>query len=303
MRVSELDDFAIEQNHSPNVGGAMSAHHGVVLHIAEGYYRGTIAWQLNPDQRYSDGTQVTTSSTWIVGEQRGQWAQMVDSDTVAWAQRGGSHRWMSIELEGFAPHQLTDWQLEACAQLLAWAHRHHGVPLQVADHPGQRGLGHHSMDREWLGEQWGHEACPGQPVIDAKRKIVDAARGIVGGGGGSGGGGSTRPAPGPKMAFPLPAGYYFGPKEWGDRSVSGFYGRRFRGRRDREWLQEFVDQLRRRGWNARRGGTYLSHHGSDGRYGDEHAELIRAFQADQGLTVDGLLGPDTWAAAYRNAVT
>lgn len=43
--------------------------------------------------------------------------------------------------------------------------------------------------------------------------------------------------------------------------------------------------------------------GSDGHYGPECRELIRAFQADQGLTRDGLLGRQTWDAAYRNPIT
>jgi len=113
----------------------------------------------------------------------------------------------------------------------------------------------------------------------------------------------TRPAPGPSYDFPLPSGHYFGPKHGGNESVSGYYDRVFNGRRDSEWLQIWVDQLRKRGWDARRGGDYLAEHGSDGHYGSEHEELIRAFQEDQGLVVGGLLGPVTWRAAFENPVT
>lgn len=178
-RVRALAGLKIAQYTSPNAGGTMSAHRGVVLHIAEGTYKGTISWQMNPDQRYADGTRVTTSSTWIVGKSPGEWAQMVDTSRIAWTQRDGSRTWLSIELAGWAPEKPTQWQVEACAQLLAWAHREHGVPLAVADHPGERGLGHHSMDREWLGEEWGHEACPGSGVIGAKPAIVARAKQIV----------------------------------------------------------------------------------------------------------------------------
>lgn len=114
---------------------------------------------------------------------------------------------------------------------------------------------------------------------------------------------TPRPAPGPGHRFPLPSGYYFGPKTWGNRSVSGFYGRRFRGRTDQQWLQEFGRQLVRRGWPAGKGQRYLRRYGHDGRYGSEYRELIEAFQRDQGLTVDGLAGEDTWYAAYHNPVT
>lgn len=177
-RVRELAGRPIEQHNSPNRGGAMSDHRGVVLHIAQGTYRGTISWQMNPDQRYSDGTRVNTCSTWIVGRQWGEWAQMVDTDEIAWAQRAGSRTWLSIELAGWAPDGPTEWQVEACALLLAWSAAEHGHVIVRADHPGERGLGHHSMDREWLGEQWGHDQCPGAGVIAAKDAIVARAKQI-----------------------------------------------------------------------------------------------------------------------------
>ena len=44
-------------------------------------------------------------------------------------------------------------------------------------------------------------------------------------------------------------------------------------------------------------------YGNDGKYGDELEALIRAFQRDQGLAVDGLAGKSTWNAAFKNPVT
>jgi peptidoglycan hydrolase-like protein with peptidoglycan-binding domain len=114
---------------------------------------------------------------------------------------------------------------------------------------------------------------------------------------------STVPAPKPHYDFPLPSGYYFGPRDGGDESVSGFHRRKFKGVEDREWIRRFVRQLRKRGWNAREGGRFLTRHGNDGRFGIELETLVRAFQADQGLTVDGKLGPRTWRAAFENPVT
>jgi hypothetical protein len=183
MRVRALAGRTIEQHDSPNGGGAMSAHDGAALHIAQGTYRGTINWQMNPDQEYQDGTKVNTCSTWVVGLAPGEWAQMKDTDLIAWCQRDGSRRWLSIELAGFAPAAPTAWQIEACAQILAWCHQTYGIPLAVANHPGERGLGHHSMDREWApyGEEWGHEACPGTGVINAKAAIVRRAQAIAAG--------------------------------------------------------------------------------------------------------------------------
>lgn len=112
----------------------------------------------------------------------------------------------------------------------------------------------------------------------------------------------SKPAPGPAVGFPLPSGYYFGPASGGDRSVSGRYERRFAGKTDRAWLAEFAQQLSRRGWSVGKGRTYLGGAGNDGIYGSEYATLIKAFQKDQKLTVDGLLGKKTWDAAYHNAL-
>lgn len=111
-----------------------------------------------------------------------------------------------------------------------------------------------------------------------------------------------RPAPGTPITFPLPAGWYFGPASGPDYSVSGLHERYFKGRTDRGWIKEWATQLSRRGWSIGKGRTWLRQHGNDGIYGPEYRSLIEAFQKDQGLTRDGLLGVNTWNAAYRNPV-
>lgn len=113
---------------------------------------------------------------------------------------------------------------------------------------------------------------------------------------------AVRPAPGPEVRFPLPRGYFFGPKTGGNASVSGFYGRTFAGHTDRYWIQTWANQLRRRGWSVGAGRRYLARAGNDGKFGAEYDALVRAFQRDQGLAVDGKLGAATWAAAYRNPI-
>lgn len=114
----------------------------------------------------------------------------------------------------------------------------------------------------------------------------------------------SKPAPGPKVVFPLPSSaYYFGPKSGGKHSVSGHFGREFKGKDDTEWLKLWAGQLAKRGWSVGKGKSHLTRYGNDGRYGDEYERLIKAFQADQGLKQDGLIGPVTWAAAFNNPVT
>lgn len=113
---------------------------------------------------------------------------------------------------------------------------------------------------------------------------------------------SKKSAPQPTYSFPLPNGYYFGTKSGGDKSVSGFYNRKFKGQTDRTWLKRFASQLSKRGWNIGKGKTYLKSSGNDGLFGSEYIVLVKAFQKDQGLKVDGLLGENTWEAAFSNPV-
>lgn len=86
--------------------------------------------------------------------------------------------------------------------------------------------------------------------------------------------------------FPLPGGWYFGPQDGPEWSVSGFHGR---GEGLRVWQQ----RMRDRGWDI----------SVDGLYGTETAGVARAFQTEKGLTVDGLIGPETWTAAWTTPIT
>ncbi|WFE20843.1 peptidoglycan recognition family protein [Solwaraspora sp. WMMD937] len=147
----------------------LDAHHGIVVHIAAGYFEGTIAWQRNPASR--------VSSHFVVAKD-GRIAQMVDTEIRAWTQRAGNRTWLSIENEGFLPDRLTAPQLEANAQLLARSHLEHGVPVRNANSPRERGLGHHSMGAE-NGFDWGHSQCPGPAIVAQKPTIVARAAQIV----------------------------------------------------------------------------------------------------------------------------
>ena len=87
-------------------------------------------------------------------------------------------------------------------------------------------------------------------------------------------------------AFPLPAGSYFGPRSGPVTSVSGYFNHR-------ESLRMWQQQMKNRGWPIT----------PDGRYGTQTHDVAEAFQAEKHLTVDGLIGPATWSAAWTAPVT
>lgn len=157
-------DLARWRGPTPNRGPAMREYRGVVIHIAEGYFEGTISWQMGPDNN--------VSSHFLGGRVEGERAQIVDLAEAAWTQKDGNGHWLSIEFAGFTKghplhkpgwEKLSPAQIEFAAQVLARAHRVFGVPLQLAGSPAGKGLGYHSMGAEH-GYTWGHPDCPGEPI-------------------------------------------------------------------------------------------------------------------------------------------
>jgi peptidoglycan hydrolase-like protein with peptidoglycan-binding domain len=41
----------------------------------------------------------------------------------------------------------------------------------------------------------------------------------------------------------------------------------------------------------------------DDQFGPESARVCRSFQQEKGLGVDGVVGPETWAAAWTTPIT
>ncbi|WP_223182466.1 peptidoglycan-binding protein [Streptomyces sp. CBMA370] len=161
--------------------GGQDAVYGVVIHIMDGSLAGTDSWFRN--------TSAQASSHFGTGR-AGQLYQWVDTSDRAWAQAGGNRTWLSVENEGRGGDALTADQITRCAEVLAWAHKTHGVPLQLASGPSGRGLGYHAMG----GSAWGgHTSCPGSKVVAQLDDILSRAKSLAGGGS-SGGGGGTGPS-------------------------------------------------------------------------------------------------------------
>ncbi|MFC3996272.1 N-acetylmuramoyl-L-alanine amidase [Nocardiopsis sediminis] len=242
----------------------------VVVHLMAGTLTGTDSWFRQSRAR--------ASSHFGTGK-GGTLYQWVDTRDRAWAQAGGNPYCISIENEGTTNDRLSDNQLDRCAEILAWAHRVHGIALQRADSATGHGLGHHGMG----GSAWGgHTSCPGPRIVAQLDEIVARARSIANESAPSFSGGGDTGAP----AFPLPTGWYFGPRSGPTASVSGYHGHR-------DDLRHWQSRMRERGWPL----------AADGRYGPRTRGVARAFQAEKRLGVDGLIGSATWRAAWESPIT
>lgn len=101
-------------------------------------------------------------------------------------------------------------------------------------------------------------------------------------------------------AFPLPSGYYYGPPSGPVQSVSGRSRNsrvpgdviQVKGRWRSKGLAVWQARMQARGWN-------IGKDGADGRYGNDTARIVKQFQKNKGLKVDGKIGPATWRAAFE----
>lgn len=145
--------------------GPMSAHVGVVLHVNES--NGNLYNWVNGDHDMSCHFEVYKDGTA---------EQYLDTANTSWCQMAGNGTYISIETEGYHTEAFTPAQVDRIANLVAQAHLIHGIPLQVADEPGQRGLGWHGMG----GNAWGgHPDCPGPKRKSQRKEILAKARALV----------------------------------------------------------------------------------------------------------------------------
>jgi hypothetical protein len=138
--------------------------------------------------------------------------QYLPFDWQPWAQVDGNFNYAAIETAGLPSESLTDAQLASCGVILRAYHAGMGMALQIADAPGERGLGTHRMG----GAAWGGHSCPGDIRIGQRQRILTLA----------GGGGPTPTVPtGPHLRRPwpgyMPAGNFFGLITGPDESHGG----------------------------------------------------------------------------------
>lgn len=141
----------------------------VILHIIVGTLAGADSWFRNPRSKVSAHFGVGKTGTLY------QW---VDTADRAWANAGANSYSISIENEGDVGDALTEAQLNRCAEILAWAHRTHGVQVRVNNDVNGSGLSYHRMSSSW---SLGGTACPGDRIIAQRGEIVRRAQALISG--------------------------------------------------------------------------------------------------------------------------
>jgi hypothetical protein len=202
----------------------------------------------------------------------------VERAAKAWTQGNANPVACSLELCAFAAWDAAEWNrhpnmLANCAAWLREEAAAFGVPLQAlsaaaAQSSGQ-GVCQHIDLGSWGG---GHVDCgPSFPLADVLAQA----------------GGAAAPAPPPSTGaappFPYPADHYLGQPSSDPRCHSGYYGGV-----DHEHVRTWQTQMSARGWVL----------DADGYYGPHSEAICWDFQEEQGLSTDGLCGPQTWAATW-----
>jgi N-acetyl-anhydromuramyl-L-alanine amidase AmpD len=143
----------------------MKGVRGLCLHITSGSNLiGTYATFNNPDNK---------RSAHFCSDKDGTMHQFLKIGDVAWGIGGDppyDWYWLSLENVATVGQSLTEEQIMAAANLMAWLNRVYGVPLQISEHKDTPGLAYHSM----FGIK-AREFCPGRTVIAQRQRILDSA--------------------------------------------------------------------------------------------------------------------------------
>lgn len=147
----------------PNVGGVLErgAVRYIVLHVMEGSLSGTDAWFHDPASQ--------VSSHFGIGRD-GQVYQWVALNRVAWGEAAYNDQAISIEHEGYSGQTLTDVQLAASLELIAWLCAvMPGIPHRGSPGPRYPGVLTHAS----LGVAGGdHPQCPGEPLAHQVQSML-----------------------------------------------------------------------------------------------------------------------------------
>jgi hypothetical protein len=145
-------------------GGPVTAHDGLAEHVSTNW--------ADPGPFFARPVNGASSHFWI--RKDGELVEYLPLEVASWAQAAGNYSYVSVETDGTPDVALSAEQVATFARLYAWVEAHPafgGFGYQLAESPGQKGLGWHGMG----GAAWGgHTGCPGD-LRKAQRPAILAA--------------------------------------------------------------------------------------------------------------------------------
>ncbi len=190
------------------------------------------------------------------------------------AQNDGNAYATSIECSdgGNWRSEFTDAQVEASVRLGVWWCKNTGNPPRKVSSWNGYGFGYHKMFDQWTK---GPRDCPGPArIIQLEKEIwPEIARRLL-----------SVPKPVEPdtdvPVFPLPRGSYYGLRHNAGipNPESGL----------KTWQRRMVE----RGWSL----------SVNGQFNERMDTVVRQFQSEKNLDVDGKIGQDTWKAAWTTSV-
>lgn len=255
----------------------------IVVHTMEGFTGANGAYDC---ARYFQGD-VGASSHVCIDNNRGKVWECVSRGNKAWTQCNYNPYAVAAEQSGYASWSRDYWlanrenELRNTADWIAEEAKHYGIPLTILTASQAQGSGRGICQHRDLGSTGcGHSDCGNGYPID---QVVKWAGGSV-----STAPPTQPPATGTAPAFPYPSNHYLGKPSPPPECHSGYYGEP-----DHSNVRKWQQQMANRGWNIT----------VDGYYGDQSFSVCSQFQAEKGLSVDGLCGPQTWEKSWTAPIT
>lgn len=266
---------------SPNRSKRRSKIRRIVIHHWDDPKRkpsldGVLSWLTNSRSK--------VSAHYVVSGR--QVYRLVPESMAAWHARGGNSDSIGIECD---PRQQDETYETVAALIRDIRSRHGDIPLvRHRDVKGSSTTCPGTYDLARLDRLARGKAAPAAGGKGMAKPVAKPAAKPA-----------TKPACLMAPAFPLPAGFYYGPPSGPRQSVSGRTKNsrvpgdviQVNGRWRSKGLAVWQARMQARGWN-------IGKDGADGRYGNDTARIVKQFQKNKGLAVDGKIGKATWAAAW-----
>ena len=250
----------------------------IVLHTAEGAttYQSLGSYFQNSANQVSSHVGIDDTPNTV--------GQYVQRGNKAWTSANANPVAVQAELCAFAAWSASEWNkhdnmLRNCAAWIAEEAATFNIPIVALSDGAAQGSGRGVCEHRQLGS-WGggHSDCGSNFPIS---QVLSWA---------AGGGSQPTPQPPPTgkgPAFPYGSSDYLGQPSPDPHCHSGYYGGV-----DTQNVRTWQSQMRARKWKL----------DADGQYGPESERICRQFQANKGLSVDGLVGPSTWSATWNKPV-